>query len=152
MEHYNNSENPMQNNQALDIAVVGPCSAGKSTLVANLKKRGFGARAISQEHSYVPYMWQMRQPDVLIYLDISLPILRVRRQPDWPSQLLDLQKNRLTHAREHCDLYISTDNLIPEQVVDQAQTFLDGFDPTQRAQLDQPELLRRVHMKIKEEQ
>ena len=54
------------------IAVVGPCGAGKSTLVRELTRRGFHAREVAQEHSFVPAMWQrFTQPDLLIYLDVS---------------------------------------------------------------------------------
>jgi dephospho-CoA kinase len=38
----------------LRIGVVGPCAAGKTTLVAALKNRGYEVHHIAQEHSYVP--------------------------------------------------------------------------------------------------
>ncbi len=54
------------------IGVVGPCGAGKSSLVAGLKAEGFLVRHIAQEHSYVPDMWKrLSNPDILIYLDVS---------------------------------------------------------------------------------
>jgi hypothetical protein len=54
------------------IAAVGPCTSGKSTLVRALRERGYNAREVVQEHSYVPAMWQVfAQPDILIYLYIS---------------------------------------------------------------------------------
>ena len=56
----------------LIIGVVGPCAAGKTTLVAALREMGYNVRHIAQEHSYVPYMWQrLAKPDLLIYLDVS---------------------------------------------------------------------------------
>ena len=51
---------------SLRIAIVGPCGAGKSTLARNLRLKGRQARAIAQEHSYVPAMWQcLTKPDFL---------------------------------------------------------------------------------------
>jgi ribose 1,5-bisphosphokinase PhnN len=35
------------------ISVVGPCGAGKTTLVSGLRARGINSRQTSQEHSYV---------------------------------------------------------------------------------------------------
>src|SRR5207248_628641 len=52
-----------------NVVVVGVCSSGKSTLVSALCDRGYHASAVSQEHSYVPHLWQRSNPDVLIYLD-----------------------------------------------------------------------------------
>ena len=40
------------------IAIVGVCASGKSTLAKALRERGYNARQVLQEHSYVPYMWQ----------------------------------------------------------------------------------------------
>ena len=52
------------------IGVVGPCAAGKTTLIAGLRNHGYTAKHIAQEHSYVPAMWQLlTNPDILIYLD-----------------------------------------------------------------------------------
>ncbi len=50
-----------------------------------LKQRGYpNARPISQEHSYVPYMWQrITNPDVLIYLDVSFENAQKRRWLNW---------------------------------------------------------------------
>jgi ABC-type Mn2+/Zn2+ transport system ATPase subunit len=51
------------------VGIVGPCGAGKTTLTRNLTAAGISARAIAQEHSYVPYMWQkITNPDILIFL------------------------------------------------------------------------------------
>ncbi len=101
------------------IAVVGVCAAGKTTLVRALCARGWDVRQVLQEHSYVPYMWQrITHPDVLIYLDASLDTLRARRHdPDFPDGLRQQQLARLKHACAHCDLYVDTDPLMPEEVL-----------------------------------
>src|SRR5438105_14351833 len=94
------------------IVVVGVCSSGKSTLVRALRERGYSAQAVSQEHSYVPYLWQRSTPDVLIYLDASLHTIHGRGRRRWPQYLLDEEHTRLGMAREHCHLYIHTDGLM----------------------------------------
>ncbi|HEX5503007.1 MAG TPA: hypothetical protein VFW96_10315, partial [Thermomicrobiales bacterium] len=45
------------------VVVVGPCAAGKTTLVARLRARGHDAAVCAQEHSGVPYLWQLTRPD-----------------------------------------------------------------------------------------
>jgi deoxyadenosine/deoxycytidine kinase len=101
------------------IGVVGPCAAGKSTLIAALRQHGIHARHIAQEHSYVPDMWRrITNPDLLIYLDISYPLTIQRRQLSWTREEYDEQISRLKHARVHADIYISTDLLTPQQVLE----------------------------------
>ena len=107
------------------IAVVGPCASGKSLLVQALRERGYNTREVLQEHSYVPAMWQrITQPDLLIYLDVSGEVACQRRRtdagPGWWAELA----YRLRHARQHADLYIHTDELTPEEVLEQALAFL----------------------------
>jgi len=108
------------------ISIVGPCGSGKTTLVARLRALGYDARECVQEHSYVPAMWQrIGRPDVLIYLDVALPCLRKRLpRPDWTEAILDEQVRRLSDARARCHLYLSTNNLTPEQVLASVAQFL----------------------------
>lgn len=107
------------------IVVAGPCGAGKSTLVQGLKARGYHAHTVAQEHSISPTMWQLTRPDVLIYLDASLAVIKQRRQVAWGEERLKEQKHRLRHARENCDLYINTDAMTEEQVLAVALSFLE---------------------------
>ena len=101
------------------IGVVGPCAAGKSTLVAELRTRGYQARHIAQEHSYVQDMWkQISNPDILIYLDVSFEISMKRTDLNWSRVIYDSQIQRLVHAKKHADLYINTDDLSTEQVLE----------------------------------
>lgn len=100
------------------IGVVGPCAAGKSTLVGQLRSRGLQVRHIAQEHSYVPDMWrQIANPDVLIYLDVSFEVSRQRTGSSWSRDIYGNQVERLAHARQHADLFIETDERTPEQVL-----------------------------------
>ncbi len=108
----------------LRIGVVGPCGAGKSTLVENLRGK-FNIRAIAQEHSYVPDMWRRVSPtDVLVYLDASLDTIARRRKISWGQERLDALNHRLRHARTHADFYLPTDNLSAEEVAAAVEAFL----------------------------
>jgi len=107
------------------IGVVGPCAAGKSTLVAELRSRGFQVRHIAQEHSHVQDMWkQISNPDFLIYLDVSYEISTARTDSSWTLVIYEKQIQRLKHARKHADLYIRTDELTPAEVLDRVIKYL----------------------------
>jgi ABC-type cobalamin/Fe3+-siderophores transport system ATPase subunit len=100
------------------IGVVGPCAAGKTTLIQGLKRLGYFAKHIAQEHSYVPNMWQrITHPDILIYLDVSYSLTMQRRKLDWTIAEYQKELFRLRHAREHAHLYVNTDGLSPEEVL-----------------------------------
>ncbi len=108
------------------IGVVGPCAAGKSTLVARLAPRGYRLRHIAQEHSYVEDMWQqITQPDLLIYLDVTFEVAQNRRPQNCTPADHAEQQHRLRHARAHADLYLNTDPLAPEEVEAQVLEFLE---------------------------
>lgn len=107
------------------IGVVGPCSSGKSTLVAGLKKRGVSVRHIAQEHSYVKDMWQrLSNPDILIFLDVSYPVAQERRKLNWTTGEYEKQTHRLRHARQYADLYLDTDNLSPKEIQMEVLNFI----------------------------
>ena len=110
------------------IGVVGPCGAGKSTLVAGLEKNGYTCRHIAQEHSYVPDMWQLiTQPGILIYLNASFAVSTARAKLNWLEKDHAEQLRRLSHARAHANLLIETDDLTPEGVLQRALDFLVGI-------------------------
>jgi dephospho-CoA kinase len=111
--------------QPSKIGVVGPCAAGKTTLIAGLRQLGYQAKHIAQEHSYVPYMWQrLTNPDVLIFLDVSFALTLQRRKLDWTEAEYLEQQRRLEHARRHANLVLDTDGLSPEQVLQRVLQFL----------------------------
>ena len=111
----------------LTIAVVGPCTSGKSTLVHALRDLGYTARMPAQEHSYVPDMWQrMTDPDLLIYLDVTWETARRRRNIHWGPERLDEEAERLAHARAHADLYLPTDALDAEGVLRRVLAFINA--------------------------
>ena len=121
-------------NQPL-IGVVGPCGAGKSTLVAALKARGIAIRHIAQEHSYVKDMWKrITNPDVLVYLEVSYENTVQRRQLNWTEAEYAEQLRRLRHAREHADLVIDTNALTAEDVIQSVMQYVDGLEGFRNAE------------------
>jgi len=109
------------------IGIVGPCAAGKSTLVAGLKLRGYQARPIAQEHSYVQDMWKrITNPKILLFLSVSYPETIKRRNLSWSEAEYNEQLSRLQHARENADLIIETDDLTPSQVLERAMCYISG--------------------------
>jgi dienelactone hydrolase len=110
------------------IVVVGPCAAGKTTLVAALRALGYDARVSGQEHSAIPTLWQHSHPDVLIALDADITAVRDRRGGQWPEWLHDLQVQRLDAAAKAADLAIDTSGLRAEAVVDRVVAYLEEQD------------------------
>jgi deoxyadenosine/deoxycytidine kinase len=111
------------------IGVVGPCGAGKSTLVAGLEKHGYACRHIAQEHSYAQTMWEtIAKPDVLIYLDASFTVSTARAKLNWLEKDYIEQLRRLAHARKHANLLIETDELTPEDVLQKTLDFLHSTE------------------------
>lgn len=105
--------------------MVGPCGAGKSTLVGALRRRGIRAREVAQEHSYVPAMWQrITRPDVLVYLEVSREEAERRLQRTLPAEWWEEILQRLSHARSHADLIVATDGRTPEKVLEEVLSFL----------------------------
>lgn len=117
------------------IVIVGPCAAGKTTLVARLQELGFDAHACAQEHSGVPYLWQLSAPDLLIFLDVNLATTSARRGCDWPANLHAAQQQRLAHARAHADLYLDSSSLTPDEVARLVDEFVNARGEAQRSQV-----------------
>ncbi len=102
----------------MKICVAGVCTAGKTTLVNTLRKLGYQAYHVAQEHSYVARMWALRRPDFLVVLDCSYETSLKRRAVPWGVAYMEEQRRRLEDARVHCDLYLNTDDMGPGEVVD----------------------------------
>lgn len=119
-----------ESDRPLRVALVGPCTSGKSTLAKMLREAGYEACQPAQEHSYVPAMWQkLTRPDILIYLDVDYETV-VARRPKNPGspQRLEEQHQRLSHARQHCDFYLDTSELSAAQVQAEVLLFLAQFN------------------------
>jgi deoxyadenosine/deoxycytidine kinase len=112
----------------LHIVVVGPCAAGKTTLVRGLHAQGFAAaRLVAQEHSSIRDLWALRgRPETLIYLDARAETMNRRQgRNDWTEQSRGEQVARLERARRECDLYLPTDDLTIPQVLETVIKFLE---------------------------
>ncbi len=110
------------------IAIVGPCGSGKTVLANGLQRHDYNARQIAQEHSFVQDMWRvLTKPDILIYLDASYETCTLRKQFNWRQDEYERQLQRLSNAREHCDIYLQTDDLSPEQVLREILDHLQGI-------------------------
>ena len=110
------------------IVVVGPCAAGKTTLINNLRPKGYNIRSCAQEHSDVPRLWQRHsRPEVLIFLNAGLSTVAERQdRPDWTQTRLHKQRQRLALARSQCDFYLRTDDLTCGQVAEYVEAYLRG--------------------------
>ena len=107
------------------IGVVGPCGAGKSTLIAGLESLGYRCRHIAQEHSFAKHMWQViTKPDILIFLECSFENSTNRRKLNWQPADHEEQLRRLSHAYEHAHLIINTNTLDESGVLAQAVAYL----------------------------
>lgn len=108
MNHHPTTGSTPDNGDSRLIVIVGPCGSGKTTLVDHLKPRGYNARVVAQEHSIIRDLWQKRNPDVVIALDLDLETLRRRRTPSWSQDLYDQQHERLREAFAAADLTLDT--------------------------------------------
>lgn len=108
------------------IGIVGPCTAGKSTLIHNLNGRyRVALRHKAQEHSYVQTMWQrINPPTWLVFLDVSYPVSLQRKNLNWTVEEYEEQQRRLAHARQNADFYLMTDGMTPEEVAGAVADFL----------------------------
>jgi len=107
------------------VGVVGPSGAGKSTVIAGLERAGFHCKHIAQEHSYVPSMWtRIANPDCLVFLKASYVTCTLRRHLNWLEGDYAEEMRRLSHALEHADLVIDTNELTPAEVLTRTLVFL----------------------------
>lgn len=100
---------------------MGHCASGKSSVVAALRAHGFDAYSVAQEHSAIDDLWAHLEPDHVLFLDVSLPVIRRRRDnPGWPEWIYAAQRKRLADARANANLIVDTDELTVDEVVHQA--------------------------------
>ena len=115
--------------RGLRITVVGHCASGKSTLVGALRRHGYDAHAVAQEHSGVSWLWRHSASDVLIYLDVPLAVVRDRRGEEWPQAVYDAQELRLADARAHANLILDSSTQSIAAMTAHAITFLRDYAP-----------------------
>jgi thymidylate kinase len=114
------------------VVVIGPCVAGKSTVVAALRERGVDARSVAQEHTVIPDLWRNQGPDLLVYLDVSYREAARRREIAWGPERHEEQKRFMSAARQAAALVISTDGLTVHAVVDLILERLSESEAAQR--------------------
>lgn len=107
------------------IAVTGHCGAGKTTVVNLLRRRGYDAYSVAQEHSIISDLWAHQEPDVVVHLDVSLAEIRRRkRNPRWPEWIFDEQVRRLESARANATLVLDTDDVSAERIADEVHRYI----------------------------
>jgi hypothetical protein len=63
-------------------------------------------------------MWRrLDPPRALVFLDASFETCTERKRFDWTPEDYREQQRRLEYARRECDIYIETDGLTPEDVL-----------------------------------
>jgi hypothetical protein len=119
------------------VAVVGPCAAGKSTLVRGLRRSGYAATEVAQEHSLVRDLWRRRGGlGPLVFLDVSPGVACIRRGLETPPSWWRASWARLESARRSADVYVCTDALSIEQVLEQVLASLVDLGPRQGREHD----------------
>ena len=84
------------------------------------------AHEVAQEHSLVPDMWRrITRPHLMVYLDVSPGVACRRRSMDAPPRWWARAACRLELARQEADLYILTDALTPQEVLERTLRFLE---------------------------
>lgn len=106
------------------VVVAGVCVSGKTTLVKSLRNLGIEAYNVAQEHSTVKKLWNHKNPDILILLDVQIQTVHQRRKVPWGEDRLAVQRQRLSDAYAHADLYIQTDELSKEEVVQKVLEYI----------------------------
>lgn len=101
----------------MKIAVVGGCASGKTTIAAELRSRGLDAYVVGQEHSGVASLWNHREPDFVVFLEVPLAAVRERRDQNWPEWLYVAQQQRLRQACDSADVRANTADLSVEQTL-----------------------------------
>jgi len=106
------------------VVVAGVCVSGKTTLVKSLRDLGIDAHNVAQEHSVIKNLWDHKQPDILVVLDAQMETIYQRRMVPWGEDRLAVQRKRLRDAYEHADLYIQTDELSKDEIVQQVLEYI----------------------------
>lgn len=113
-----------------NVAIVGVCAAGKSTLAEGLKAHGVQALTVPAEHSSVRRLWERLHPEcnILVMLDAEFETTKQRRPTIMygPERIVE-QRRRLAIARESCDLYLPTDDLSIDGVRERVLAWIEEW-------------------------
>lgn len=108
------------------IVIAGVCGSGKSVLAEALRKRGYDAEPVAQEHSLAPDLFLHSHPDAVIYLEASDETVAERKETGWEPHQLEEQRHRLKLARERADIVLVSDGLSPDELLATAEAALAG--------------------------
>jgi len=106
------------------VVVVGICASGKTTLVDGLRKAGFSALEVGQEHSGLPYLWARSDPAYLVYLEADDELVYARRKYLTPDRL-ERERRLLAYARQKADLHVDATGKSPAEVLDEVVAALE---------------------------
>lgn len=108
------------------MVIVGPCASGKSTLAGALRDLGYDAFSIAQEHSSIRRMHARHRPDYLVYLEVGYEEILRRRGVSWGPRHLEIERRRLSWAREEADIIVHTDGKDPSAVLEEILASIEG--------------------------
>jgi hypothetical protein len=77
-------------------------------VVDQLRRWGYDAFIVGQEHSVIKDLWRHQSPDALIFLHADYESIQQRRGRAWPRWIYDLQTDRLRDARRNATVVINT--------------------------------------------
>jgi adenylate kinase len=66
----------------------------------------------------------LTNPDLLIYLDVSYENTILRRKLDWSYEEYSEQLHRLRHARQNADLYVDTNTMSLNDVIQIVHSYI----------------------------
>jgi adenylate kinase family enzyme len=108
----------MKATRTMKIVVVGGCGSGKTTVASLLRDAGHEAWVVGQEHSAIADLWRRKDPEAVVFLDVSLETVRNRRGEHWPEWLYHRQVDRLKSARSAADVIVDTGSLGVEETIE----------------------------------
>ncbi len=116
------------------VAIVGVSAAGKSTLESQLRRRGYDAHCLPQEHSSVRDLARALGYRYVVVLDAEIETVRRRRRVGYGPERVQTERQRLRSAIERAVVHLHTDGLGPEEVADRVEAALrrKGVEPDRR--------------------
>lgn len=114
--------------EALKILLLGICASGKTTIAKSLTKQGYDVGVCSQEHSQNPQLWRRQNADFVVVLDCQKSTAEKRRQKKMNLRAYQEQKQKLLDARDHCHLFLPTDNDTVEETAKKIITVYREFN------------------------
>jgi hypothetical protein len=99
-----------------------------------LRRWGYDAFIVGQEHSVIKDLWRHQSPDALIYLHADYESIQQRRGRAWPRWIYDLQANRLSDARGNATVVIDTSQASIHETLAKVARALERVDAASAAE------------------